>query len=191
DGGNGCGSNGIAVTSGYGMTCLTVDKIRVNNGVLQKWSIVSYTCTNGGNPNDNCGRGLTGGRYKIANYDWVNVTEANVLTGATNNYDGNDGGNGCGSNGIAVTSGYGMTCLTVDRVRIQSTCSTGSVLENNQCKTSVTKCPVGYTETAGAEVSKGECKGNIDYSYYEYKCNEDKNGQNNNYQIINNGGDCN
>ncbi|MFX4155693.1 hypothetical protein ACOL23_12205, partial [Aliarcobacter butzleri] len=52
-----------------------------SNYQLQKWSIVSYTCTNGGNPNDNCGKGLTGGRYKIANYDWVNVTEANVLTG--------------------------------------------------------------------------------------------------------------
>jgi conjugal transfer mating pair stabilization protein TraN len=161
------------------------------NYQLQKWDVVSYTCTNGGNPNNNCGKGLIGGQFKIANYDWINVTEANVLTGATNNYDGNDGGNGCGSNGIAVASGYGMTCLTVGKIRFQLTCPSGSVLENNQCKKVTLQCPQGYTETTGAEVAKGECKGNIDYSYYEYKCNEEKNGQNNNYQIINNGGDCN
>ncbi|MFX4241094.1 hypothetical protein ACOL3H_11970, partial [Aliarcobacter butzleri] len=73
-------------------------------------------------------------------------------------------------------------------------CPNGGVLSGTTCKKScgsVTKCPEGYVETTGAEVAKGECKGNIDYSYYEYKCNEEKNGQNNNYQIINNGGDCN
>ncbi|MFX4155696.1 hypothetical protein ACOL23_12220, partial [Aliarcobacter butzleri] len=59
------------------------------------------------------------------------------------------------------------------KFKLQSTCPNGSVLENNQCKTSVIKCPNGYTETTGAEVAKGECKGNIDYSYYEYKCNEE------------------
>ncbi|MFY4797057.1 hypothetical protein ACOTVS_11070, partial [Aliarcobacter butzleri] len=74
------------------------------------------------------------------------------------------------------------------------TCPNGGTLDGSTCKKScggVAKCPQGYTETSGAEVTKGECKGNIDYSYYEYKCNEDKNGQNNNYQIINSGGDCN
>ena len=67
----------------------------------------------------------------------------------------------------------------------------GAEVSKGECKKNVTICPQGYTETVGIEVAKGECKGNIDYSYYEYKCNEDKNGQNNNYQIINNGGDCN
>ncbi|MCT7647534.1 hypothetical protein [Aliarcobacter butzleri] len=86
--------------------------------------------------------------------------------------------------GVGIRAGGG-------KFKLKMTCQSGSVLENNQCKTSVTACPQGYTETTGAETSKGECKGNIDYSYYEYKCNEEKNGQNNNYQIINNGGDCN
>lgn len=51
-------------------------------------------------------------------------------------------------------------------------------------------CPVDYTGTTGSETSKGQCKRNIDYSYYEYKCGEEKNEQNNNYQVINAGGAC-
>ncbi|MCT7648944.1 hypothetical protein, partial [Aliarcobacter butzleri] len=100
-------------------------------------------------------------------------------------------GNGCGSNGIAVASGYGMTCLTVGKIRFQLTCPSGSVLENNQCKTSVTKCPQGYTETAGAEVAKGECKRTIEYTYYQYLCNNSQNGQGFNFNPINSGGNCN
>ncbi|MFX4155697.1 hypothetical protein ACOL23_12225, partial [Aliarcobacter butzleri] len=106
--------------------------------------------------------------------------------------------------------GETMTTITTDNLRIDVikessfyvrfiinenvfTCPNGGTLSGNMCyiNKTITKCPVGYTETTGAEVAKGECKGNIDYSYYEYKCNEEKNGQNNNYQIINNGGDCN
>ncbi|MCT7563130.1 hypothetical protein N5U23_03785, partial [Aliarcobacter butzleri] len=92
---------------------------------------------------------------------------------------------------VNYTTGTGVINFETSKFRLSLTCPNGNVLENNQCKTSVTKCPVGYTETTGSETAKGECKGNIDYSYYEYKCNEDKNGQNNNYQIINTGGDCN
>ncbi|MCT7578774.1 hypothetical protein, partial [Aliarcobacter butzleri] len=99
------------------------------------------------------------------------------------------------NNGVLVDSYHNNDRGGVEYVflRLNITCSSGEILENNQCKKieKVTECPVGYTETTGAEVAKGECKGNIDYSYYEYKCNEEKNGQNNNYQIINNGGDCN
>ncbi|MFY4797196.1 hypothetical protein ACOTVS_11795, partial [Aliarcobacter butzleri] len=89
--------------------------------------------------------------------------------------------------------GYSLSGTAGFFLRTNATCSNGEILENNQCKRieTIIACPDGYVETSGAEVTKGECKGNIDYSYYEYKCNEDKNGQNNNYQIINSGGDCN
>ncbi|MFX4270627.1 hypothetical protein ACOL3H_12320, partial [Aliarcobacter butzleri] len=93
--------------------------------------------------------------------------------------------------GLELNINQEVSQIYTTTIRFQLTCLTGSVLENNQCKRSIIQCPEGYVETTGAEVAKGECKGNIDYSYYEYKCNEEKNGQNNNYQIINNGGDCN
>jgi conjugal transfer mating pair stabilization protein TraN len=52
------------------------------------------------------------------------------------------------------------------------TCTTGT-LENGQCKTTTTTltCPIGYTETTGAETLKGECKTNQNYTYYNYICN--------------------
>ncbi len=52
-------------------------------------------------------------------------------------------------------------------------------------------CPDGYTETTGAETSKGECKKTIEYTYYNYLCNNSKNEQGYNYLPINSGGNCN
>lgn len=59
---------------------------------------------------------------------------------------------------------------------------------NGKCGTTTTKCPVGYTETAGAEVAKGECKRTIEYTYYQYLCNNSQNSQGYNYLPINSGG---
>ena len=51
-------------------------------------------------------------------------------------------------------------------------------------------CPDGYTETTGSETSKGECKKTIEYTYYNYLCNNSKNEQGYNYTPINSGGNC-
>ena len=70
-----------------------------------------------------------------------------------------------------------------------SYCKTGT-LTNGQCATTTTtlSCPSGYTETTGAEVAKGECKRTIEYTYYQYLCNNSQNSQGYNYLPINNGG---
>ncbi|MCT7580237.1 hypothetical protein, partial [Aliarcobacter butzleri] len=69
--------------------------------------------------------------------------------------------------------------------RMSAICTTGT-LTNGQCTT--LSCPSGYTETTGAEVAKGECKGTIEYTYYQYLCNNSQNSQGYNYLPINNGG---
>lgn len=51
-------------------------------------------------------------------------------------------------------------------------------------------CPDGYTETTGSETSKGQCKKTIEYTYYNYLCNNSKNEQGYNYTPINSGGNC-
>lgn len=51
-------------------------------------------------------------------------------------------------------------------------------------------CPSGYTETTGAETSKGECKKTIQYTYYNYLCNSSPNAQGYDYIPQNLGGDC-
>lgn len=51
-------------------------------------------------------------------------------------------------------------------------------------------CPDGYTETTGTETSKGQCKKTIEYTYYNYLCNNSKNEQGYNYTPINSGGNC-
>ncbi|MBL3518871.1 conjugal transfer protein TraN [Arcobacter lanthieri] len=55
----------------------------------------------------------------------------------------------------------------------------------------VATCPTGYTETTSSETSKGECKKTIEYTYYNYLCNNSKNEQGYNYTPINSGGNCN
>jgi len=57
--------------------------------------------------------------------------------------------------------------------------------------TSTAKCPQGYEETKGAETSKGECKKTLEYTYYNYLCDNSKNEQGFNYTPQNSGGDCN
>ena len=49
-----------------------------------------------------------------------------------------------------------------------------------QTKT-IESCPTGYTETTGAETSKGECKKTISYTYYKYLCLDEQNEFNENY----------
>ncbi|MCG3705819.1 conjugal transfer protein TraN [Aliarcobacter butzleri] len=69
-------------------------------------------------------------------------------------------------------------------------CENGILNSNGKCEATTTtlKCPVGYTETAGAEVAKGECKRTVEYTYYNYLCNNSQNSQGYNYLPINSGG---
>ena len=53
------------------------------------------------------------------------------------------------------------------------------------------RCPTGYTETTGSEISKGQCKKNIDYKYYNYFCSDVKNIQNIGFEADDVGGKCN
>lgn len=64
----------------------------------------------------------------------------------------------------------------------------GAEVSKGECKKNVTICPQGYTETAGAEVAKGECKRTIEYTYYQYLCNNSQNSQGYNYLPISSGG---
>lgn len=64
----------------------------------------------------------------------------------------------------------------------------GAEVSKGECKKNVTICPVGYTETAGAEIAKGECKRTVEYTYYNYLCNNSQNSQGYNYLPINSGG---
>ncbi|WP_420061081.1 conjugal transfer protein TraN (plasmid) [Aliarcobacter butzleri] len=63
----------------------------------------------------------------------------------------------------------------------KNVCPNGEEPVNGKCATSTTKCPIGYTETVGAETSKGECKSNQNYTYYKYICD-------NGYSPIDSGG---
>lgn len=64
----------------------------------------------------------------------------------------------------------------------------GAEVSKGECKKNVTICPVGYTETAGSETAKGECKRTVEYTYYNYLCNNSQNSQGYNYLPINSGG---
>ncbi|AXH16392.1 hypothetical protein CP985_03340 [Malaciobacter mytili LMG 24559] len=55
----------------------------------------------------------------------------------------------------------------------------------------IKECPAGYLETTGTEVSKGECKKEISYTFYDYICSDLSSNQNYNYIPQNKGGDCN
>ena len=48
-----------------------------------------------------------------------------------------------------------------------------------------------HTETTGTETAKGQCKKTIEYTYYNYLCNNSKNAQGYNYLPTNSGGSCN
>lgn len=70
-------------------------------------------------------------------------------------------------------------------------CPNGGESLNGKCATTILQCPQGYSATTGSETSKGECKKTIEYTYYNYLCNNSKNEQNFNYILQNSGGDCN
>ncbi|MDN5061853.1 conjugal transfer protein TraN [Aliarcobacter butzleri] len=67
----------------------------------------------------------------------------------------------------------------------------GAEVSKGECKKTVTTCPNGYTETTGSETAKGECKRTVEYTYYNYLCNNSQNGQGFNFNPINSGGNCN
>ncbi|WP_323587533.1 conjugal transfer protein TraN [Aliarcobacter butzleri] len=64
----------------------------------------------------------------------------------------------------------------------------GAEVSKGECKKTVTTCPNGYTETTGSETAKGECKRTVEYTYYNYLCNNSQNSQGYNYLPINSGG---
>lgn len=69
-----------------------------------------------------------------------------------------------------------------------SSCPAGFNLSGGQCVKNTLACPSGYTETTGTETAKGECKKTIEYTYYNYLCNNTKNTQGYNYIPTNSGG---
>lgn len=80
--------------------------------------------------------------------------------------------------------------VTVQCVAISTTysCSDGATPVNGQCPTTTLGCPTGYTATTGAETSKGQCKRTIEYTYYNYLCDNSENSQGYNYIALNTGG---
>jgi len=158
----------IDYTTGSGEANYNTKKIRFLNGYMQEYGLIG--CSNGKKLKDYCGDFWNAEKYYI--YDWINVSEISFVTSAYVNY----------------TTGTGVINFETSKFRLSLTCPNGNVLENNQCKTSVTKCPVGYTETVGAEVAKGECKRTVEYTYYNYLCNNSQNSQGYNYLPINSGG---
>ncbi|WP_418181269.1 hypothetical protein ACNSOL_12235 (plasmid) [Aliarcobacter lanthieri] len=66
-----------------------------------------------------------------------------------------------------------------------------SYSQGMNCEGKKLECSVGYTETTGTEISKGECKKTQEYTYYNYLCNNSKNEQGYNYTPTNSGGNCN
>jgi conjugal transfer mating pair stabilization protein TraN len=49
------------------------------------------------------------------------------------------------------------------------------------CSQNILICPSGYTETTGTETANGQCKKDISYTFYEYKCSDAQNSQDYNY----------
>ncbi|MFW3357290.1 conjugal transfer protein TraN [Aliarcobacter butzleri] len=90
--------------------------------------------------------------------------------------------------GLKLNVNKEVSQIYTTTIRFQPTCPNGNVLENNQCKKVIIACPNGYTETVGAEIAKGECKKTIEYTYYNYLCNNSQNSQGYNYLPINSGG---
>ena len=79
------------------------------------------------------------------------------------------------------------------KVRLVSGCPDGSTLVDSKCKTvkEIISCPDGYELTKGSEKQKGECKKIYSYDYYEYLCEKEKNEQNQIFEPVDKGGDCN
>lgn len=79
------------------------------------------------------------------------------------------GGNCRAGDGMGVF--LSMQCVNVGS---GITCPSGYVLKGSICEKTVENCPSGYIETTGTETSKGQCKGTVNYTYYNYKCSSDE-----------------
>ena len=90
---------------------------------------------------------------------------------------------------------YSRTCDGVNctyKFNINSNCNGSSYSTNTVAPIPyIFSCPSGYTETTGTETAKGQCKKTIEYTYYNYLCNNSKNAQGYNYLPTNSGGSCN
>jgi conjugal transfer mating pair stabilization protein TraN len=67
-------------------------------------------------------------------------------------------------------------------------CEDGSIPVDGLCITSV--CPDGYIPSDDSEKKNGECKQYIEYTYYEYLCNNELNPYQKNWEVVDSGGDC-
>ena len=89
---------------------------------------------------------------------------------------------GAGADGDSMSGTAGFL------LRAVAFCSNGTTPINGQCITTTSYCPSSYTETTGTETAKGQCKKTIEYTYYNYLCNNSKNTQGYNYIPTNSGG---
>lgn len=90
-------------------------------------------------------------------------------------------GNSASSGGIS----YKRVRILTNSYYEKYYCNTGTLV-GSTCQTLT--CPIGYTETTGAETLKGECKKTREYTYYNYLCNNSQNTQGYNYTPTNSGG---
>ncbi|WP_418181403.1 hypothetical protein ACNSOL_11930 (plasmid) [Aliarcobacter lanthieri] len=196
--GDSCPNLGSMVnTGGLDKLCVATTKIRINNGKLEAlYKKVPYACNNGQtfNPNQTMRMcnvwGNVGVLYKS---EWRGIEDFEFVESiAKPNYGGEFEGDSCPNLGSMVnTGGLDKLCVATTKIKGNITCPTGTVLEGNRCKEVIISCPQGYEETTGSETSRGECRRVIDYSYYEYKCKDEKNEQGYNYTATNSGGNCN
>ncbi|QKF59201.1 conjugal transfer protein TraN [Aliarcobacter lanthieri] len=95
--------------------------------------------------------------------------------------------------GFGLNVGFYQCADGVEPKTIGMTTQNIQIPTDMSCKTEIAtkKCSPGYTETTSSETSKGECKKTIEYTYYNYLCNNSKNEQGYNYTPINSGGNCN
>ncbi len=89
--------------------------------------------------------------------DWRKTRPTNATRGYSVPVFCGDLNNVCGIVGIAIFENY--------------TCPSGYTLKGSVCERgSAPECPEGYSATTGAETSKGECRKNVAFNFYEYTC---------------------
>lgn len=109
----------------------------------------------------------------------------------------NSATNGCHYSGDILRIGFSMGAgsYTCKVLSTNYYCPNGGTLSGSTClktcTTTILACPTGYTATTGAETAKGQCKRTIEYTYYNYLCNNSKNTQGYNFTPISSGGNCN
>lgn len=115
--------------------------------------------------------------------------QSNISSNIAQTYLG-DIGNGCNYKVYYSRSCDGINCNYT--FTVNSNCNGSSYNTSiNAPIPYIFICPTGYTETTGAEASKGDCKKTVEYTYYNYLCNNDKNTQGYNWGTQNSGGNCN